>query len=162
MSHQHCERGRSFMRLGKVVRQHMPPPRPELELPVLPSRADRLLGVFEATGASISEFDGEGRMTYASPNVESIIGFTPEECLASDCIEFHPDDLPSVVAIGRKVRLTGEPATNEGRVRHRQGHWVWIETTLLGWYDSIEGAFHTVSVTWDITERRRAERNAAI
>ncbi len=70
MNQQDRERGRSLTRLGKVVRQHMPPPRPELELPVLPSRADRLLGVVEATGAWISEFDGEGRLMYASPNVE--------------------------------------------------------------------------------------------
>ena len=142
--------------LQRVVREKLPPSPVDLPLPVLKDRADRLLHVLEATQAWISEFDGEGRMVYASPNVEVILGFTPEECLASDRMEFHPDDLPQVIEIGRTVRSTGEPGTNQTRIRHKKGHWVWLETSLLGCY-SDDGAFHTISLSRDIGPLKHAE-----
>jgi len=157
MSQEDRARDRVVTQLEKTVREHMPPARPDLALPVLPDRADRLMGALEAMRAWISEFDDQGRLLYASPQVEAILGFTPEESLTSDCIEFHPDDLPAIVEIGRKVRETGKPAKNEARVRHKRGHWVWLETSLVGWYPSADGAFHTVAFTRDITELKNAE-----
>ena len=156
MSQRHRDQDEPPTRLDSIVRRHMPAPRPELELPVLADPFDRLLGAFEATGAGIFEIDREGRLTYASPNVETILGFTPEECLASG-IEFHPDDLPEVIRIGIEVRATGGPARNEARVRHKQGHWVWVETTLLAWHASADGDFHTIAITRDITEIKNLE-----
>ena len=144
-------------RLEQTVREHMPSPRADLGLPILPTRVDRLLGAVEAIHGWVCEFDSQGRMLYASPQIESTLGFSPEECMASDCIEFHPDDLPVVIATGRKLRETGEPATNQTRLRHKQGHWVWHETTLVGWYDSDQGDFHTVSFARDITQIKLAE-----
>jgi len=148
---------RLLTQLEETVLRHMPPARPDLALPVLPDRADRLLGIVESMRAWISEFDGEGRLLYASPQIEAILGFTPEQCLASDCIEFHPDDIPAVIETGRKVRETGDPARNEVRIRHKRGHWVWFETSLVGWYPSADEGFHTVALTRDITELKNAE-----
>jgi len=157
MVREHRVPDRLLTQLEKLVLEHMPPARPDLALPVFPDRAARLLGVLEAMRAWITEMDGQGRMTYMSPQVESVLGFTSEECLASDCIEFHPDDLPVVVETGRKVRETGELAKNEVRIRHKQGHWVWLETSLAGWYPSADGDFHTIAFNRDITELKNAE-----
>jgi PAS domain S-box-containing protein len=157
MSQDNRAPGRPLSQLEKAVRQHMPSPRPGLELPVFPDRADRLLGGLESLGVWICEFDGAGRLLYASPQVESILGFTPEECLAPDCIEFHPDDLPAVIALGKTVRETGNPARNESRIRHKRGHWVWLETSLVGWCPSADGEFHTISFGREITELKSAE-----
>jgi PAS domain S-box-containing protein len=107
--------------------------------------------------AWIAEFDGRGRTMYVSPQIESVLGFAAGECLTAVCIEFHPDDLPVVVETGRKVRETGEPAKNEVRIRHKQGHWVWIECSLIGWYPSADGDFHTIAFNRDITELKNAE-----
>jgi len=148
---------RLLTQLEKIVLEHMPPARPDLALPVFPDRADRLFGVLEAMRAWITEMDGQGRVTYMSPQIEPVLGFTPEQCLASDCVEFHPDDVHTVVETGRKVRETGEPARNEVRIRHRQGHWVWLETSLSGWYPSTGGDFHTIAFNRDITELKNAE-----
>ena len=96
-------------RLERLVREEMSPPRDGLELPVFSLRADRLLGVLEAEGW-VSEFDGEGRMLYTSPNIETALGFTAEECIGSDRIEFHPEDLHKVITGSRSVRQTGNSA----------------------------------------------------
>ena len=63
-------------RLEETILGRMPPPGPELDLLVFPDRADRLLGALTAMGAWVSEFDAEGRMLYASPQVESLLGFS--------------------------------------------------------------------------------------
>jgi PAS domain S-box-containing protein len=143
--------------LQDTIRELLPPPRRDLQLPVLPERADRLLGVLEGMDAFIIEFEVDGRAIYVSPNVESILGFTPEECISSNRIELHPDDVETVVEIGMRVRLTGQPAVNQTRVRHRKGHWVWCETTLMGWYAEESGGFHTITFNRDISELKRAE-----
>jgi PAS domain S-box-containing protein len=157
MKQDHRATGRSPTQLEEAVRQHMPPARPGLDLPVFPERADRLLGVLEVMGVWVCEFDSDARLLYSSPQCESIIGFTVEECLTSDLPGFHPDDMPAVVAVGKRVRETGQPSRNEVRVGHKQGHWVWIETTLVGWYPAADGAFHTIAFSRDISDLKSAE-----
>ncbi len=110
----------NLTRIERVVRERMPPPKDGLALPVFSARVDRLLGVLEAMDGWVSEFDGQGRMLYASPNIETVLGFSAEECVGSDRIEFHPDDLPRVLHVGRRVRSTGKRATNQIRIRHKR------------------------------------------
>ena len=143
--------------LEKTVRAHMVPVPPGVVLPVFPDRADRLLGVLDAMGVWICEFDGNGHMLYTNDMSESIIGFSADECLNSDRVEFHPDDLPSIAEFSRMVRQTGEPATNEARIRHRDGHWVWCETTLVGWSPVPGGGFQALSFSRDLSALKRAE-----
>ncbi len=141
-------------RLQHLVRDM---PDPVVEPPVLPNRIDRVLSALDSMNFFVWEFDGEGRTVYASPNIDLLIGFTTEECLASDCIEFHPDDLPEVIAGGKKVRATGEPARNLVRIRHKRGHWIWTDSYVAGWHGAEEGDFHTIVVNRDITELKNAE-----
>jgi PAS domain S-box-containing protein len=143
--------------IESTIREHQIAPREDLELPVLPDRADRLLGVLAMMGASVCEFDATGHMIYASPQIEGVLGMTPEECMTTGSFEFHPDDLPQVVAISKRVRATGKVSHNETRMRHKQGHWVWVETTLIGWLPSEDGGFHTLAMTRDITELKLSE-----
>jgi PAS domain S-box-containing protein len=132
-------------------------PAPDAAMPVLPDRIDRILSALEAMDLFILEFDSDGRTVYASPNIEGFIGFTPAECLASDCIDFHPDDLAGVIAVSQKVRATGEPTRNSGRLRHKRGHWVWSDSYVVGWHPSEEADFHTIVVNRDITDLKNAE-----
>ncbi len=131
--------------------------KPDLSLPILRDRADRLLGVLDAMGVWVIEFDGDVQLQYSSPQSESIIGYTAEECLTSDCLRFHSDDLYKIALASRTVRETGETATNEVRIQHREGHWVWVHSSIAGWYPSEGGDFHTVCFVRDLSELKRAE-----
>jgi two-component system cell cycle sensor histidine kinase/response regulator CckA len=150
--HDHEERP---TRLESIV-QRQPAPSPDIELDVLPDRFDRLLNVLGTIDIMVCEFDADGRMIYVSPNVESIYGFDPAEFLEAS-VEFHPDDLSGVIEAGRRVRTSGEPAANESRIRHKDGRWVWTECSILGWYPSEGGGFHTITLTRDITALKDAE-----
>ncbi|MCP4036734.1 MAG: PAS domain S-box protein [bacterium] len=142
--------------LERTVQENMPPPRRGVELPSLPNRTDRLLGALEAMAVWVCEVNNQGTMTYSTPQVEAILGFTPEECVTTNCIEFHPDDVATVIESGRTVRATGRQVRNETRFRHKRGHWVWGENTLIGWTNE-RGEFNTLIYTRDISDIKRAE-----
>ena len=156
MSERRPDHDEAANRLETVI-QDMPSPRPDAGLRVVPDRLDRLLDAMDAIDVWICEFDGQGRMIYTSPNIEKILGWKPEECVEDNRIELHPDDVPSVVESGRQVRATGVPARNVGRVRHKQGHWIWVDTSILGWYPEEGGQFHSITISRDITDLKAAE-----
>ena len=72
----------------------------------------------------------------------------------------HPDD------IGEATKITERPPpgeTNTGcyRIRHADGHYVWIEVTTRAIYDTITGEHRSlVSVCRDVTARKEQELEA--
>jgi len=144
-------------KLKALIRQNRVLPAPEAELPVIADRVDRILAVLDAMGIWVTEFDATGNMIFCNEQTRPILGFTAAECLSSDCLEFHPDDLAIVRETGRHVRETGMPAANEARLRHRDGHWVWTATTLMAWTPTKDGEFHTISLSRDLSPLKQAE-----
>src|SRR5262249_25023125 len=66
-------------------------------------------------------------LSYMSPRIEGVLGYTPEECLASPQMWkeiLHPDDLARVVAEDGRTNRTGEPWRMEYRQRRRDGRYV--------------------------------------
>jgi PAS domain S-box-containing protein len=64
-----------------------------------------------------------------SPQVEGMLGYTPEEWLEDP--EFwikilHPDDKEMVLAEARRTNETGDPFGEEYRVISKGGHVVWV------------------------------------
>ena len=144
------------MQLEDMLRELLPEPRPNLPLPVMPKRSQRLLRLLEGMDAFVCEWDA-GHVVYVSPNIEAILGFTPEDAVTGKRIEIHPEDVPKVVETGTQVRTTGEPAQNQTRVKHKDGHWVWIETTLHGWHGDESGDYRAITFNRDITALKEAE-----
>jgi two-component system sensor histidine kinase/response regulator len=74
--------------------------------------------------------DVDSGQTYAvSPDIEVILGYTPEEWMgeASLCIDrVHPDDRDGVVAACELANRAGEPYRAEYRMFARDGRIVWI------------------------------------
>ncbi len=146
----------ALTQLERIVRQNMRTPGADVRHPLLRDRTDRLLGVLEGMNTWVSEFNNLGTMTYSSPQVEQILGFTADQSMGDDCIEFHPMDLPLVIDTSRSVRDSGKPATNHTRMRHRLGHWVWVENSVIGWTNEA-GEYHSVVFSRDISDIKRAE-----
>ena len=70
-----------------------------------------------------------GRAFAVSPQIETILGYTPEEwmgeaSLCNDCV--HPDDRERVVAACELANQAGEPYRVEYRMIARDGSIVWI------------------------------------
>ncbi|HEY2804184.1 MAG TPA: PAS domain-containing protein, partial [Actinomycetota bacterium] len=96
---------------------------------------------------------------YISPQVETILGYTPQEWLGDDGLwndMLHPDDRERVIAEDLAVNSATAPYVGEYRLIARDGRVVWIhdEARVLG--DTGETQlWHGVML--DITEMKEAE-----
>src|SRR5260221_5039805 len=106
----------------------------------------------------IAEIGINGKWFYVSPQVENILGFTPEEWLALSANWdqlIHPDDLPIVIAAEQQSQ-NGYPCQAEFRMRRKDGREVWLSDTAV----IVQGSdSHPVmeGIMVDITERKALE-----
>ncbi len=106
----------------------------------------------------IAEIGIHGRWFYVSPQVENILGYAPEEWLATAREwdqHIHPDDLP-VVAAAEAQSQSGLPFQAEFRIRRKDGREVWLSDTAV----IVQGSdSHPVmeGIMVDITERKALE-----
>jgi len=106
----------------------------------------------------IAEIGLNGKWYYISPQVENILGYTPEEWLALSSNwdqHIHPDDLPIVIA-AEEQSLNGFPFQAEFRVLRKDGREVWLSDTAV----IVQGSdSHPVmeGIMVDITERKALE-----
>ncbi|MDQ2895310.1 MAG: PAS domain-containing protein, partial [Actinomycetota bacterium] len=109
-----------------------------------------------------------GAWHYVSPQIEWILGFSPEEWCADPRMwadRLHPDDRARVIT-AEAGTLRGAPSTGaaEYRLMHRDGSIVWVRDDALLVEDE-DGQTRWHGVMSDITEQRHAadelERRAA-
>jgi two-component system cell cycle sensor histidine kinase/response regulator CckA len=101
----------------------------------------------------VSVLDDAGRVVYASPSHERVLGHPPDSLVGTDPLELvHPDDR----AAARRSLGTGGGLAPRYRLRHRDGRWVYVEghaTPIPG----DDGARRYLVVSRDVTARTRAE-----
>lgn len=69
----------------------------------------------------------DGQRLYVSPSVRDILGWEPDELLASRENLVHPDDLVTQQQAMAAALTSGLPNTSTSRLRHKDGRYVWIE-----------------------------------
>jgi nitrogen fixation negative regulator NifL len=102
--------------------------------------------------------DREGIVRYASPSIERILGYRPEELVGTSTVErLHPDDIaPITTLLATGSRTPGFTASVEYRIRHKDGSWRTCEAVASNLLDHPSVAGIIVNAR-DISERRRAE-----
>ena len=102
--------------------------------------------------------DADGTILYESPAVERVLGFSPEERVGANALDFiHPNDVETVRSrLAEVVEEPGHRSLAEYRVRDKGGAWHHFEAIGVNLLHdpTIRGV---VVNTRDITERRRAE-----
>jgi PAS domain S-box-containing protein len=100
----------------------------------------------------------DGSVFFASSALERILKHTPADVEHSNFLNLvHPDDLDEAAKI-HAVPLPGETLTATYRVKHGDGHFVWIEATTRGIYDPQTGEFRNlISVSRDVSEHIKHE-----
>jgi PAS domain S-box-containing protein len=112
----------------------------------------------ENSGDVISRHAPDGRLLYISAATRTLLGMTPEEVMERDPWDLiHPDDVAEL----RDDEGVPVPPGSRGeitiRVRHRDGHWVWVEAVPSILRDDA-GVIEEIQVySRDITERRARE-----
>ncbi|MBK8911027.1 MAG: PAS domain S-box protein [Chlorobi bacterium] len=78
----------------------------------------------------ITRLNLDGTYTYASPAAVAVVGYQPEEIIGKSAITFiHPDDIQHLIEVYQRGEGSEDLVqTYSYRFRHREGHWVWLET----------------------------------
>jgi PAS domain S-box-containing protein len=102
---------------------------------------------------------GEARI---SDEVTAITGHTAAEIAAMPGrweSLLHPDDQPRIRArFDALVASRDDVMANEYRVRHRDGHWVWVWDNLRVVRDAAGSPLRVVGCSVDVSDRKEAER----
>jgi PAS domain S-box-containing protein len=105
----------------------------------------------------IEELPAEGQpggLRYVSPQVESLLGFTPHEWLADPLAwarQLHPDDRDRVRATYDRIERTGEPFRAEYRMFARDGSVRWFRDEAVVVRDAHGSPVHWQGAMLDVT-----------
>ena len=98
---------------------------------------------------------------YMSPQVEAVLGCTPEEWLADEDLWtklVHPDDRDEVARIGDATRVAGRPFSAEYRMTRRDGRIVWIRESSVLIRDEAGRPRFWQGIMLDVTEQKISEQ----
>jgi len=112
--------------------------------------------LFENLNEIIYRLDERGVVTYISPNLGQLTGYTPEEVLGRPFTDFvYPDDLTGRIEQFKKV-LHGDTGPSEYRFADKDGTYIWVRTYARPITENGQGV-GIQGVLTDITERKEAE-----
>ncbi len=99
--------------------------------------------------------DLQGANLYTSPSHFKGLGYRPEERIGKSVFEVvHPDDLERIIKFFSEGLTDNRRATAEYRVRHADGHYVWLETVGDLLRDAQGKATAIVMSSRDISQRK--------
>lgn len=108
----------------------------------------------------VDELGEPGVVVYVSPQVETILGFAPEEWLADPgfwLTRLHPDDRERVIAERRRANAEREPLVLEYRLFAKDGRRVWIRDERSVVRDGAGNPLYGQGILLDITRQKTLE-----
>jgi PAS domain S-box-containing protein len=108
----------------------------------------------EASPDVTFRFDPDALCTYVSPAIADVLGYTPEEYVGSSGFAIiHPDE-QDLAQLLRERLLPAMPGTGSdrlgpvlSRIRHKGGHFVWVETMVVTIRDPDTGMVQELVLT---------------
>ena len=106
----------------------------------------------------IFKLDLDFKRVYVSPASRDILGYEPEELLGKCPVDMaHSDDAEKVMHSYQDLLTRRGPLTTVSQIRHRDGHWVWIEVHKRALFDPQTGApIGIIGTLRDISARKAA------
>jgi len=108
----------------------------------------------------IAELGADGPWHYVSPQIESILGYSPQEWLADPLSwinHVHAEDRPIAMAAEQRFQETHHLFRAEYRMIGRDGRILWFRDEAVMLNETKEHRLLMQGVLYDITEHRRLE-----
>ena len=100
----------------------------------------------------------DGRYVYLTPSCETLLGYTPQELLDRSPYDFfHVADL-KVVNQAHEAVLLEEAVSVVYRMRHKLGHYIWLETLSTPVLDDVGRLIHIQTTSREVTDRVAIEQ----
>jgi diguanylate cyclase (GGDEF)-like protein/PAS domain S-box-containing protein len=108
---------------------------------------------------TVLAFGPDGCISYVSPGCSELIGYPPHEVVGRPPRAFvHPDDRHEIKRAHERAEAEGGTITVTTRLRHREGHYVWIEARVRRVVDVETGLpVEGQAIVRDVSERVAAE-----
>ena len=102
----------------------------------------------------------DGTYLWVSPSVTDVAGYAPNDLLGKNPYDFfHPDDKARIQATLHQPALEKQkPQETVYRVRHKQGHYLWLETLTTPLLDGDGEVSRLLTSSRDVTGRIESER----
>jgi PAS domain S-box-containing protein len=112
----------------------------------------------ENSSDMISRHDGHGTFLYTSPACKTILGYEPEELTGTSITQLiHPEDTIEILELLRAPGGEDLNVTIPYRARHRNGGYIWLETTARRFFDQASQKIELQASSRNITERKQAQ-----
>lgn len=111
--------------------------------------------ITQNTPDMISFGDPDGTLNYVSPSVETLLGYSADEMIGTLRPEYyHVDDAIEMTEHGK---LYSDTDIFTRRVRHKDGHYLWIESSSQVVRNSQGEVEQILTIGRDITQRKKYE-----
>jgi len=112
----------------------------------------------ENSSDMISRHDSNGIFHYVSPACRAILGYEPNDLIGNPISKYiHPEDAKELMDLLATPEWNNITATMDYRARHKNGEYVWIETTARLFIDETNNRQEFQASSRNITERKEAE-----
>jgi PAS domain S-box-containing protein len=116
----------------------------------------RFRRIVETSQEGIWHIDAEGRTVYANQRLAEMLGYRPEELVGRDAFELVPEEERREAREAWQRRERGDGGRAERRLRHKDGHDVWLSASATPLTE--DGRFAGVfAMLTNVTERRERE-----
>lgn len=119
----------------------------------------RARALIELSYEGFTIFDAQATIIFESASNARITGYPPDACVGRSLFEFiHPEDAARLAPrFARLAEQPGELDSDVVRWRHREGHWIYLEGTVVNQLGDphIRGMINTFH---DVTARVEMER----
>ena len=102
----------------------------------------------------------DGTYEWASPSVEPLLGYTPEDLIGRSPYDlFHPDEVEGLLEVSHMKLLGGEePVTTlTHRFLHKDGRYIWLESQTRLILDHMGGVSRLQTTAREVTDRVEME-----
>ena len=107
----------------------------------------------------IDPVDDPDTSLYTSPQIERMLGYTPEEWQTQKLWpeRLHPDDRERILAADKRFEAGEEPFSEEYRLLAKDGSVVWVHEEAVLLKDEAGEPLYWQGVFYDLTERKALE-----
>ncbi|NQV38617.1 MAG: PAS domain S-box protein [Candidatus Marinimicrobia bacterium] len=115
--------------------------------------------IFEYSSVPVFLMDAKSKITSCNVALEKMLGYSLDEITNLSFKDIiHPDDwIASEIFFPSVINAGSEGFYMESRLKHNDGHYLWMETFISAVIDDSERLINVILMVQDITEKKMAQ-----